>query len=237
MARHVQRWVCINETDKVKKKGKQPKKWSYLIGLAIILASEYLLRDAFLPLNPSASQLTTAMLIEWLVFVFLLVVWIPRVEHSDVRSIGIGEREWRYLRLGILVYMALFFISIGSEFILSAVGLAGLSSLQPLLKQYGFPVLLGLFFTGTILEEVFYRGYLIERVTLLTGKTWLAGIVSWVAFTAVHFRFFGLGPTLEVGVLVAGLVLVYLRERSVWPCMVVHGLNNAFAYLVAPLLL
>lgn len=223
--------------DKVKKKEEQPEKWPYLIGLAIILASEFLLRDVLLPKNPSASQLATAMLIEWLVFVFLLAVWVPRVEHSDVRSIGVGERKWRYLRLGILVYIALFLISIGSEFVLTAAGLAGLSSLQPLLKQYGFPVLLALFFTGTILEEVLYRGYLIERVTLLTGKAWLAGIVSWIAFTAVHFTFFGLGPTLEVGVLAAGLVLVYLRERSVWPCMIVHGLNNAFAYVIAPLLL
>jgi len=90
---------------------------------------------------------------------------------------------------------------------------------------------------GTVLEEVFYRGYLIERITSLTGKTWLAGIVSWMAFTSVHFKFFGVGPTFEAGVFAAGLVLVYLRERSVWPCIVVHGLNDAFAYLMAPLLL
>jgi membrane protease YdiL (CAAX protease family) len=216
---------------------KLPRKWSFLIGLTVILASEFLLRDVFLPKNPSAGQVAIAILTEWLVFVFLLAFWIPRVEGNDLRSIGIGKRKWRYLRLGILAYFVLFIISIGSEFIRTAGGLAELSSLQPLLRQYSFPLLLSLCFTGTILEEVFYRGYLIERVTSLTGKTWLAGIVSWITFTSVHFKFFGLGPTLKAGVFAAGLVLVYLRERSVWPCMVIHGLNDAFAYLIAPLLL
>lgn len=216
---------------------KVPKKWSYLVGLTVILASEFLLRDVFLSKNPSASQVTLAVLIEWLVFVFLLAFWIPRVEGNDLHSIGIWSLKWKYLWLGVLVYFALFIISIGSEFVLTTVGLTGLSSLQPLLRQYSFPLLLSLFFTGTVLEEVFYRGYLIERITSLTGKTWLAGIISWIAFTSVHGKFFGLGPTLEAGVFAAGLVLVYLRERSIWPCMVVHGLNDAFAYLIAPLLL
>jgi membrane protease YdiL (CAAX protease family) len=106
-----------------------------------------------------------------------------------------------------------------------------------MIKGYSFPVLFSLFLTGTFLEEIFYRGYLIERVTTLTEKSWLAGITSWVAFTLVHLKFFGLGPTLEVGVLSAGLVIVYLRERSIWPCIVVHGINSAFSFIIAPLLL
>jgi hypothetical protein len=87
---------------------KLPKKWSFLIGLTVILASEFLLRDVFLPKNPSASQVAIAILIEWLVFVFLLAFWIPRVEGNDLHSIGIGKLKWRYLRLGILAYFVLF---------------------------------------------------------------------------------------------------------------------------------
>jgi membrane protease YdiL (CAAX protease family) len=215
---------------------KIPKRGAYLVGLAVILASEFLLRDVFLPQNPSAGQVGTAILVEWLVLAFLLAFWIPRVEGNDLRSIGIGRLRWRYLWLGILAYVVLFAVVGVSGVILSVIGLAQLSSLQALLRTYSLPVLLGLFVTGTVLEEVFYRGYLIERITSLTGKTWPAGVVSWAAFTAVHFKFFGLGPTLQVGVFAAGLVLVYLKEQSVWPCMVVHGLNDAFAYLIFPLL-
>ena len=105
-----------------------------------------------------------------------------------------------------------------------------------MIQEHGFPVLFGLFLTGAFLEEIFYRGYIIERLTMLTGKNWLAGLVSWITFTFVHIKFFGLGPTLDVGVLSAGLVILYLKERSIWPCIVVHGINDAFAFLIAPLI-
>ena len=106
-----------------------------------------------------------------------------------------------------------------------------------MIREHSFLILFSLFLTGTFLEEIFYRGYLIERLTSLTGKSWLAGITSWTAFTFVHLKFFGLGPTLEVGVLAAGLVIIYLKERSIWPCIVIHGINGAFSFLIAPLLM
>jgi membrane protease YdiL (CAAX protease family) len=97
--------------------------------------------------------------------------------------------------------------------------------------------LFGLFLTGTILEEIFYRGYLIERLSDLLGRRWLAGFVSWLAFTLVHLKFFGLGPTIDISILSAALVLLYLKERSIWPCIVAHGINNALSYLIFPVLM
>jgi len=139
--------------------------------------------------------------------------------------------------MGILTYGILLIAWIGSYFALTAVGLEGLRSLQPKIREHSFPILISLFLTGIFLEEIFYRGYLIERLTSLTQKGWLAGIVSWIAFTFVHLKFFGLGPTLDVGVLSAGLVILYLKERSIWPCIVLHGINGAFSFLIAPLLM
>ncbi len=40
----------------------------------------------------------------------------------------------------------------------------------------------------------------------------------------------------EIGVMCAVLVLLYLRQKSVWPCVVFHGVNSALAYLIFPLL-
>jgi Na+/H+ antiporter NhaD/arsenite permease-like protein len=34
----------------------------------------------------------------------------------------------------------------------------------------------------------------------------------------------------------AALVWLHVRERSIWPVVVVHGLSSGFAYLLVPLL-
>ena len=47
---------------------------------------------------------------------------------------------------------------------------------------------------------------------------------------------FGLGPTIGVSILSATLVLLYLKEKNIWPCIVAHGMNNMLSYLIFPLL-
>jgi membrane protease YdiL (CAAX protease family) len=125
----------------------------------------------------------------------------------------------------------------GTGFVQQAVGLEGIRSLQPTLKGYRIQVLLGLSMTGTFLEEILYRGYLIERVTMLTRRRWFAALISWAAFTLVHLRWVGIGPLLDVAVTSAAFVVLYLRERSTWPCVVLHGINSTVAYILGPLLL
>jgi membrane protease YdiL (CAAX protease family) len=88
-----------------------------------------------------------------------------------------------------------------------------------------------------MVEEIFYRGYLIGRLGDLLGRQWLAGIVSWMAFTLVHLKFFGVGPTIDVSILSAVLVLLYLKEKSIWSCIVAHGINNVLSYLIFPILM
>jgi len=212
-----------------------PKKQTYTTGLIIVLASEFILRDLLLPEKPSDIHIGIAIAVEWLILLILLFFWIPKVEGNDWRSIGFGNFKRKHIWVGILTYFILLIAWIGNDFALTAAGLEGLRSLQPMIREHSFPILFSLFLTGTFLEEIFYRGYLIERLTSLTGKRWLAGIISWAAFTFVHLKFFGLGPTLDVSVLSAGLVILYLKERSVWPCIVVHGINGAFSFLIAPL--
>jgi len=209
--------------------------WLYVIGLIIVLGSEFILRNMFLPEHAGDVHVGTAVLMEWLVLLGLLAFWIPKVEGNKLGSIGFGKFKWRYIWVSIVVYFLLMMAWIGSSFVLKAVGLEGLRSLQPMIRKYSFPILFSLFFTGTFLEEIFYRGYTIERLISLTRKRWLAGLISWMAFTFVHLKFFGLGPTLDVGVLSAGLVILYLRERSIWPCIILHGINDAFGFLIAPL--
>ncbi len=213
------------------------KKWVFLAGLIIVFAFEFLFRDFLLPGNADDLSVGLALVVEWGVLCFLVLFWIPRIEKKNMASIGLGKFKRRHLGWGVLVYLLLLVASSISGFVLQSVGLPSLRSLQPLIERYSFATLFGLFLTGTFLEEIFYRGYLIERVTILTRHKWVAAFTSWFLFTVIHLKFFGLGPTLDTSVISAVLVLLYMKEKSIWPCIVVHGINDALAFLIFPLLI
>jgi membrane protease YdiL (CAAX protease family) len=213
------------------------KKWTSWVGIGVVLGSEFLLRNVFLPSQANEIHVRNAILVEWLVLILLLLFWIPKIEKKSLQSIGFGKIKWRHLWMGILVFVLATIALIISGIVLEANGLEPIRSLQPVLKSYSFLTLFGLFLTGTVLEEIFYRGYLIERLSVLLGRRWLAGLVSWLAFTLVHLKFFGLGPTIDVSILSAALVLLYLKGKSIWPCIVAHGINNLLSYLVFPVLM
>jgi len=211
------------------------ERWASSIGLIIVFGSEFMLRDVFLPEQASDIYIGIAVAVEWLILLGLITIWIPKVEGKKLESIGLTSFKRRYLWLGILAYFAVVVAMMISGFILESAGLKPIRSLQPILKGYSFIILFSLFLTGTFLEEIFYRGYLIERSTSLTGQRWVSAATSWLAYTLVHLKFFGLGPTIDVSILSAVLVLLYLKERSIWPCIIVHGINDAFGFLIFPL--
>jgi len=144
--------------NEVRNTKKFSEKSAYVIGLIIVLGSEFILRDVFLPKYARNIHIGMAVLVEWLILLILLVFWIPRIEGSNLESIGFGKFRRKYLWESTLTYLILMVLWTGSGFALKAVGLEGLRSLQPMIKQYSFPVLFSLFLTGTFLEEIFYRG-------------------------------------------------------------------------------
>jgi membrane protease YdiL (CAAX protease family) len=216
---------------------KLPKKWTYAVGLAIVFGVEFILRDFLLPENANNVSIGLALVVEWVALSWLVLEWVPKVEKKNMESMGFGRFKRRHLGWGVFVYILVLVASSISSLVLESAGFPSLRSLQPMIKGYGFATLFGLFLTGTFLEEVFYRGYLIERMTILTRHKWVAAFVSWLLFTLVHLKFFGFGPTVDTSVISAALVLLYLKEKSIWPCIVVHGINDALAFLIFPLLI
>jgi membrane protease YdiL (CAAX protease family) len=235
-------YIEKTSTKESSQNGKNPdtrlsEKWLYAVGLTIVFGAEFILRDFLLPENANDINIDLALIGEWGVLSFLVFLWVPRVEKKNMASIGLEKFKGRHLWWGVLVYVLMFVVSSISSFVLQSVGLPSLRSLQPLIKGYGFSTLFGLFLTGTFLEEVFYRGYLIERMAMLTRHRWVAAFMSWLLFTLVHLKFFGLGPTIDTTPLSAALVLSYMKEKSIWPCIVVHGINDTLAFLIFPLLI
>jgi membrane protease YdiL (CAAX protease family) len=90
--------------------------------------------------------------------------------------------------------------------------------------------------TAAFCEEVFFRvlwiGALRERL-----PAFAAVAVSLVAFATIHYPYFGTGGVVFVTVWALLPIALFLRFGDVGASVTMHALNNAFAYVVVPLLL
>ena len=75
-------------------------------------------------------------------------------------------------------------------------------------------------------EELFFRGYLQEKMTQWLGKPDVAIIITAILFSAIHMQFQGFLPRFALG-----LILGYLFywSGSLWLPIIAHLLNNAMA--------
>ena len=89
-------------------------------------------------------------------------------------------------------------------------------------------VLIPAWITGSFTEEVLFRSYPIERLTQLTGRRWLAALITMVAFTVLHL--FGWDWIHVVTAVLPGsimLTLFYLWQRNLALNVIAHATINA----------
>jgi hypothetical protein len=115
------------------------------------LEPEFILRDFLLPENASDISIGLALVGEWVVLSFLVLLWIPKVEKKNTAGVGLGKFNRRYLGWGVLVHLLVLVASSVSSFVLQSAGLPSLRSLQSMIKGYNFSTRFGLFLTGTFL--------------------------------------------------------------------------------------
>ncbi len=82
-------------------------------------------------------------------------------------------------------------------------------------------------------EEMAFRGGLLHAVQKPTDRlrpSWATCLVVGLTFGAFHFSVQRILPTAVIGSL---LTYVALKTGSIWPCMVLHLVNNALALLLS----
>lgn len=160
-----------------------------------------------------------------------VVLYVTAIERRPLASIGLGRPTWRSLGFGVLGAVVVFG------------GMAGLYVfvLPHLAPAYGtkvaevrslpFALRLEVVLRAAVFEEVFYRGFMIERLTALFRSRRAAATLSWGAFTAAHVRYWGASSVLLAGF--GGLVLtaLYLWRRDLVANMIAHALSDAAALL------
>jgi CAAX protease family protein len=137
---------------------------------------------------------------------------------------------WRAVRLiaitlvGFLIFSVLWGVALhsGKEKLLEQLGAEQSTAL--LLLSAGLTCVV-----APICEEFLFRGYIFTALRNWRGM-WPAAVITGFLFGAVHI---GSAPAVDLIPLAAlgfGLCLLYRYTGSLYPCIVVHSLNNSIAF-------
>jgi CAAX protease family protein len=163
--------------------------------------------------------------------VFVIVAYALTAEGGPVSAGTFGLRPFRPSAIGTMA--AAFGVYIGLSAVYSALVAPPCDKLPDDLGIHESPVLAalaGVFVIGIapVAEEFFFRGFLFQALRRSWG-VWLAAPASGLIFAAVHFELDKLVPLAILG---TALAYVFHRTRSLGPCILMHALNNTFAFVV-----
>jgi uncharacterized protein len=201
-------------------------------GLAISLFALVAIRQAFVffvPETTFASALLKEALI-WLNAVALIVI-IRRGEHLPLRSVGLGTaRWWKSILWGFIIA------------IVSAVAVVALAHLtgyghgpgSSAFEKLPLWLITAIVLRAGVVEELFYRGYAIERLRMIgLGRFWSVAIPL-VIFSLGHWS--GGAANILIA-FAAGLILTgfYLWRRDLAANRIGHGLVDFVANVLPKL--
>jgi membrane protease YdiL (CAAX protease family) len=201
-------------------------------GLAISLFAMVVIRQAFVFFVPETT-FASAVLKEaviWLNAVTLIVI-IRRGEHLPMRSIGLGTAPWwKSILRG-------FVIAVVSALVVGALAYAtsyGHGPGSAAFEKLPLWLITAIVLRAGVVEELFYRGYAIERLRLIgLGRFWSVAIPL-VIFSLGHWS--GGAANILIA-FAAGLILTgfYLWRRDLVANMIGHGLVDFVANVLPAL--
>ena len=216
----------------------QQKKTATFLGLFIALGAPFLL-DWLLGKRPADLAIPWRVILsiaeEWILAIIIICIvlfW----ERQPLSSIGIKKMAGRDWLWGILGFFAGALVFVLTTPIIVALGLKTTSAGIGQLAQVPIILRLGVVLTAGITEEILFRGYPIERIYALTGRFGLSVAIAYIVFVLLHIPFWGLGGTIQIGVWSLLVTLLYVKRRNLPACMLMHLLNDAYAFILLPTL-
>lgn len=172
---------------------------------------------------------------EWVLALGLLglvLFW----EERTLGSIGIKKMTWRDALWGVVGFVIGAFSFVLTTPLVSALGLGTTSGGIARLAQMPLALRVVIVITAGVTEEILFRGYPIERLNELTGSLGLAALIAYEAFVLLHIPFWGPGGAIQIGAWSIVVTLLYVWRRNLPACMLMHILNDAYAFLLLPML-
>ncbi len=227
--------VVKSEFEKSKNKKYIPSIIGILTALVGIDISIFVLKK-ILPTHSFYVKIWQGIASEWILGIGILLIvlfW----EKESLNSIGIQKMKISDIGWGAIGFIVGFLTFAATAPVLKAFHLNTTSAVITKLADLSLLGRVLIVMTAGICEEVLYRGYAIERLNRLTGNLWISAFISWFVFTAGHLWLWGLAGALQISIWAIVVTLLYVWRRNLWVCIIMHILNDGFAFIVIPLLI
>ena len=156
------------------------------------------------------------------------------------RDIGFCNFRWKDLSLGTAAAAAGVFIVYPAAMLLAgAIGLERMKGMDYSLNDPAniISAVLIASIIGPLAEDIIFRGFLLSFLREKYRRTWLTAAGGVLIFTSVHVFYFGWSGVLFILLWTPLSVGLFIWRKSIYPCLVLHMLNNITAYVLVPALL
>src|SRR5215469_5554986 len=219
--------VLVNAMEPVRKN----RRLTSVVGLLLALGVVSLPIGAWI--NSSADT-TRGVLFELIIWgcVLATLLYVTRVEQRPLSSIGFRVPGIKDVVVAILAGICILATLAAVYYLIFPAlhwdenqQLATVSAVQ-----YWLQVLIVV--RAAVSEEIFFRGYAIERLSELSGSRSAAALLSCALFTFDHVGFWGWHHILIAGPAGILLTLLYLWRRNLWVNMGAHFIVDGAAFLL-----
>lgn len=158
-----------------------------------------------------------------LALVGIILLW----ERLNLSSVGLARPQPQTLILGVGAAALLIYVATPiAVWLIALLALPGSESGVSRLLGIPLNALVFAALTAGVVEELLYRGYAIERLSLLLGRRWLGALLALVAFALAHAPFWGAGWVVATFLVGGVLTLLYLWKRDLVANMMAHALTG-----------
>ncbi len=166
----------------------------------------------------------------------ILLLLVVKGEKLGLDSIGLHSRNWGKSILWGFIGAAIAFAALAILlFIFSKTGISfGQGSDATRYKNVSLWVMFLMVLRAGIVEEVCYRGYVIERLEKISGKWIVYFLIPLILFAVFHYRQ-GIAGIIISFVAGAILAVLYLKRRDLKANIITHFLVDFIPNVLIPL--
>jgi membrane protease YdiL (CAAX protease family) len=163
-----------------------------------------------------------------------LLFWIIiKKEHLSLDSIGITQKPWKQTALWtVIIFLFCLIGAVASLGIIKASG-SEFGKSAPKVKLSLLTTTLVMLRAG-IAEEVFFRGYILERLQVMLRSRWAAILLSVIPFALLHYSQ-GVPGIFISFIMGSILTATYLWKRNLKANMIAHFLVDFIPNVLFPL--